>query len=170
MSALATLAGSAGLKVVERIIAKKFGDGAGQLAGDVLGAVAEQVGVPVEQLDQAAVEKPALVTQALRDVEERSPELIALYAAGIELQRAQLAAEASEPIWMRAWRPAGMYLLGLLWLWNVIVVHIVNAAAKIDLPQMPFDQLVQISGLYMGLYMGGHTIKDAVTKWRGSGK
>lgn len=168
MSALATLAGSAGLKIVEKIIANRFGDGAGQLAGDVLGAIADQVGVPVDQLDQAAEDQPAAVTRALQTVEDRSPELIALYAAGLELQKAQLAAEAAEPLWMRAWRPAGMYLLAILWIWNVIVVHAVNAAAGSAMPQMPFDQLVQISGLYMGLYMGGHTIKDAVTKWTGA--
>jgi len=168
MSALVALAGSAGLKVVEKIVARKFGDGAGQLAGEVLGAVADQVGVPVDQLDQAAEEQPAVVTKALQAVEERSPELIALYAAGLELQKAQLAAEAAEPLWMRAWRPGGMYMLGLLWLWNAIFLHIANAIWKIALPQMPFEQLVQVSGLYMGLYMGGHTIKDALTKWTGA--
>lgn len=168
MSALVTLAGSAGLKIIEQIIARKFGDGAGQLAGDVLGAIATEVGVPVDQLEQAAQDNPPAVTQAMRTVEERSPELIALYAAGLELQRAQLAAEAAEPLWMRAWRPGGMYMIGLLWIWNVIVLHVCNAIWKIALPQMPFEQLVQLSGLYMGLYMGGHTIKDAVTKWAGA--
>lgn len=168
MSALATLAGSAGLKIVEKIIANRLGDGAGQLAGDVLGAIAEQVGVPVDQLDQAAEDQPAVVTRALQTVEDRSPELIALYAAGLELQKAQLAAEAAEPLWMRAWRPAGMYLLGLFWIWSVIIVHVINAAAGTALPPVPLDQLVQISGLYMGLYMGGHTIKDAMTKWAGA--
>lgn len=168
MSALIALAGQAGFSIIEKIIAKKFGDGAGQLAGDVLGEIAAQVGVPVDQLDQAAVENPAVVTQALRNVEERSPEMIALYAAGLELQKAQLAAEASEPLWMRAWRPGGMYMIGLLWIWNVIILHVANAIWKIALPPMPFEQLIQLSGLYMGLYMGGHTIKDAVGKWAGS--
>ncbi|MDF2141233.1 hypothetical protein [Paenirhodobacter sp. CAU 1674] len=168
MSALIALAGQAGFSIIEKIISRKFGDGAGQLAGDVLGEIAAQVGVPVDQLDQAAVEQPSVVTQALRNVEERSPELIALYAAGLELQRAQLAAEASEPLWMRAWRPGGMYMLGLLWIWNVIGLHVCNAIWRIALPQMPLDQLVQVSGLYMGLYMGGHTVKDAVSKWKGA--
>lgn len=167
MSALIALAGSTGTKIVERIIARKFGDGAGQLAGDVLGAIAAQVGVSVDQLDQAAEEQPAVVTRALREVEDRSPELIALYASGLELQRAQLATEATEPLWMRAWRPGGMYMIGLLWIWNAIILHVCNAIWKTALPQMPFEQLVQLSGLYMGLYMGGHTIKDALSKWAG---
>lgn len=168
MSALIALAGQAGFNIIEKIISKKFGDGAGQLAGDVLGEIAAQVGVPVEQLDQAAVDQPVVVTQALRNVEERSPELIALYAAGLELQKAQLAAEQSEPLWMRAWRPGGMYMIGLLWVWNVIVVHLLNWFWKSALPPVPFDQLVQLTGIYSALYMGGHTIKDAVSKWKGA--
>lgn len=170
MSALVALAGQAGFAIIEKIIAKKFGDGAGQLAGDILGAVADQVGVPVDQLDQAAVDQPVAVTQALRAVEERSPELIALYAAGLELQKAQLAAEAGEPLWTRAWRPGGMYLIGLLWLWNVIILHVANAIWRIALPAMPFEQLIQLSGLYFGLYMGGHTLKDVAAKWVGDRK
>ncbi|WP_444462271.1 hypothetical protein [Rhodobacter capsulatus] len=65
MSALVALAGLAGLKVVEKIVARKFGDGAGQLAGDILGAIADQVGVPVDQLDQAAEDQPG-TDRALR--------------------------------------------------------------------------------------------------------
>lgn len=165
MSALAALAGQAGIKVVSKILSDKLGAPAGQLASEVLAAIAEQVGVPVDQLDQAAVDHPPVVVDALRTVEARTPELLALYAAGLELQRAQLAAEATEPLWMRAWRPGGMYMIGLLWLWNVIILHVCNAIWKTALPQMPFEQLVQLSGLYMGLYMGGHTIKDAIEKW-----
>ena len=167
MSALASLAGQAGIKVVAAILKAKLGDGAGQLAGDVLGEIAKKAGIPVEDLDQAAEDQPQIVIDALRNVESRTPELVALYAAGLELQRAQLAAEAGESFWMRAWRPGGMYMIGLLWVWNVIVLHVCNSIWKIALPQMPFEQLVQLSGLYMGLYMGGHTIKDAVTKWSG---
>jgi hypothetical protein len=53
-----------------------------------------------------------------------------------------------------------MYMIGLLWLWNVIVLHSLNAIFKISLPQIDLVILLQLSGLYMGLYMGGHTLKD----------
>jgi hypothetical protein len=168
MSALASLAGSAGIKIIERIIGQRLGDGAGQLAGQVLGEIAAQVGVPVDQLEQAAIDQPPVVIDAMRSVEARTPELIALYAAEVELQQQALAAEAGEPLWARAWRPGGMYLIGLLWIWNVIVLHVLNASLKIALPPMPFEQLMQLSGLYFGLYMGGHTIKDMVGKWAGA--
>lgn len=168
MSALVALAGSAGIKIIEKIIAQKVGDGAGQLAGDVLGAIAEQVGVPVDQLEQTAIERPPVVIDAMRNVEARTPELIALYASGLELQMAQLEAEQDDPLWMRAWRPGGMYLIFFLWIWNAVILHVANAIWRTALPPIPFDNLMQFTGVFLGLYMGGHTIKDFVTKWAGS--
>ena len=73
MSALATLAGQAGIKVVAAILSKKLGDGAGQLAGDVLGEIAKKAGIPVEDLDQAAEDQPQIVIDAVRNVESRTP-------------------------------------------------------------------------------------------------
>jgi hypothetical protein len=46
----------------------------------------------------------------------------------------------------------------------VMLLHVANAIWKIALPPMPWDQLIYFSGLYMGLYMGGHTVKDVVAK------
>ncbi|AGH57992.1 hypothetical protein RHVG_00027 [Rhodovulum phage RS1] len=168
MGVLASLAGSAGIQIIEQILSRKLGDAGGQLAGQVLAEIAKRAGVPVDQLEQAAQDNPGQVIDAMRETEKASPELIALYASGLQLQMAQIEAEKGEPLWMRAWRPGLMYLIGLLWLWNVIILHVLNAIFKTALPPMPFDQLIQLSGLYMGLYMGGHTVKDAVAKWMGA--
>lgn len=96
---------------------------------------------------------------------ELSPELI---FAGVEQQREanrlQLAEMDQGPLWTWAWRPAGMWGLGALWMWNVIVLHVLNAIFKIALPPMDLWVLLQLSALYMGLYMGGHTVKDFVEK------
>lgn len=167
MGALAALAASSGIQIIEQILSRKLGNVGGQLAGQVLAEIAKRAGVPVEQLEQVAQDNPGQVIDAMRGA-AASPEVVALYATGLQLQMAQLEAEKGEPVWMRAWRPGGMYMIGLLWLWNVIILHVLNAIFKIALPQMPFDQLVQLSGLYMGLYMGGHTVKDAVAKWMGA--
>ncbi|MEO1950692.1 hypothetical protein [Thioclava sp.] len=168
MGALATLAGSAGIQIIEQILTQRLGDAGGQLAGQVLAEIAKRAGVPVEQLEQAAQDNPGQVIDAMRATEKASPELIALYATGLQLQMAQLEAEKGDPVWMRAWRPGLMYLNGVLWVWNVIVLHVLNAIFKTALPPMPFDQLFQFSALTMGLYMGGHTVKDAFTKLTGS--
>ena len=108
----------------------------------------------------------AQAVDALRVVERQSPELVALYAAGLEYQTAMMQAEQTEPLWQRAWRPAGMYLIGFLWFWNIVALHVANAVWKIALPQTPYDVLIQLTGIYAGLYMGGHTIKDLAEKWK----
>ena len=166
---LATLALQIGSPVLAKILNDQLG-GSGGLAMDIIQAVAKRAGVPVEALDALAAEDQPRAIDALRAVEAQSPELVALYAAGLEYQLAQLQAEATEPLWARAWRPAGMYLLGFLWLWNIMLLHCANAIWKIALPQTPYETLIQISGLYMGLYMGGHTVKDLATKWLGGGQ
>jgi len=170
MGALATLAGSAGMQIIEQILSRKLGDTGGQLATQVLAEIAKRAGIPVEQLDQAAQDNPKQVIDAMRATEQMSPEVVALYASGLQLQMAQLEAEKDEPLWMRAWRPGGMYLIFFLWLWNAVILHVANAIWKTALPPMPFDQLMQFTGVFLGLYMGGHTIKDAMAKWSGAAK
>lgn len=165
MSSIASLAIQIGAPVVGKILNDQLG-GYGGLAVDVLQAVAKAAGVPVEDLDALAEENPPKAVDALRVVERQSPELVALYAAGLEYQTAVLQAEQAEPLWQRAWRPAGMYLIGLLWAWNIVILHAANAIWKIALPQTPYEVLIQLTGIYAGLYMGGHTIKDLAEKWK----
>ena len=165
MSAIATLAVKIGAPILGKVLNDKLGAN-GALAEEVIQAVAKRAGVPVDQLDDLVESDPPRVVDAVREVERMSPELIALYAKGLEYQIAQIDADAGEPLFARLWRPAGMYMLGLLWLWNTIILHVCNAVWKIALPPMPFDVLMQISGLYMGLYMGGHTVKDLAEKWK----
>ncbi len=164
MSAIAALAVQIGAPILAKVLNDKLGANA-PLVGDVLQAVAKRAGVPVAELDALVEADPPRAVDALREVEKVSPELVALYASGLEFQLAQIRAEQGEPLWARAWRPAGMYMLGLLWLWNTVILHVCNAIWKIALPPMPFEALMQISGLYMGLYMGGHTVKDLAAKF-----
>jgi hypothetical protein len=167
MSALATLALNAGLPIIEKIISRKLGDSLGNLAGEVLRAIADGVGVAPDALEAEAARDPAGVTDAMRNVEVDLPDRLAAYDRDLQLQLAHLAAEKGEPLWMRAWRPGGMYLIGFLMFWNAIGLHVLNAVFKIALPPMPWDILLGIAGLYFSLYMGGHTVKEVVGKWVG---
>jgi hypothetical protein len=58
--------------------------------------------------------------------EYQMPELIALYAAGVEGQFALLQAETREGFWQSFWRYGWMYLLAIFWIWRIIVAPIVN--------------------------------------------
>lgn len=165
MSILATMALQAGLPIVEKILSRSLGDQNGHLATQVIGQIAAKVQVPPEELIATAEKTPGQVIDAMRAVEKESPQVLGLYAADLQLQLASLAAEQDEPLWARAWRPAGMYLIGFLWLWNIVLLHVANAIWTIALPPIDTGTLIQLSGLYMGLYMGGHTVKDVVAKW-----
>ena len=165
-AAIVTLASQIGAPIIRDILSRKLGAQNGALAADVLERIAMRAGVPVEEVDAAPTDT---LKAAIQDVERESPELLALYAQGLEGQFALLQAEAADPAWMRAWRPGGMYLIGFLWLWNVVILHVSNAAWKIALPPVPFEQLIQLSALYFGLYMGGHTVKDVVAQWAAKG-
>lgn len=170
MAPLIAIALKAGLPSIAAILQRKLGDTGGALAADVLNTIASRAGAKVEDLETMADENPGKVLDAMRQVEPMTPELIALYTRGLEHQFTLLQAEMAEGGWKAAWRPAGMWFVLFLWAWQVVILHVCNAVWKIALPPMPWDQLIYFSGLYMGLYMGGHTIKDAVAKWAGAGK
>jgi len=164
---LVALAVQIGVPLIEKVLSRQIGPTGGALAADVIRAIADRTGTTPAQVERLAETEPARVIDAMREVEKMTPELVALYAAGVEKQFALIESERAEPLWVRAWRPLGMYALGLLWLWNIILLHVANAIWKIALPPTDHAVLIQISGLYMGLYMGGHTVKDIADKWAG---
>lgn len=168
MQALLALAAQAGLPMVTAALQDRLGD-SGRLAAEIVNRVASRVGIAPEAIDGMAEKTPGALIEALRDVEKTAPELVQVYLAEVQAAQALAASESDEPLWARAWRPAGMYMIGFLWVWNVVILHIANAIWKTALPPVPFDSLMQLSGLYMGLYMGGHTVKDIAARWISGG-
>jgi hypothetical protein len=161
MSGLASLAAHAGITMVEKVLTGRLGDEGGQLASDLVAHIARRAGVLPADLDPLVEQEPGRVIEAMRDVEPVVPELL---AHEVEMFRARLAAEETEPYWMRAWRPGMMYLIGFLWLWNIVILHVANAIWKIALPPAPWDVLMTLTGTYAALYMGGHTVLRAIGK------
>lgn len=158
-------------RIVEETAPKPF-DKIGSLAIDV---IAEKIGAdPTPESIVASYQSdPDVVTQQILALEQ-DPNVI---LAGVEQQRltnelllAEMdASKPKEPWWVWAWRPAGMWGLGVLWFWSIIGLHVLNAIFKIKLPQPDLQVLLALSGLYMTLYMGGHTLKDFVSKKWGAG-
>lgn len=159
-SALIGLAVSVGAPLVTKILSRKIGAENADLVGSVIDAIAQHAGVTPDAVEGLAESDPDLLRDAIQATEAMSPALISLYAQGLEYQAQALKADQAGPLWMQAWRPMGMYMIGVLWLWNVIVLHSLNAIFKIALPPIDLWVLLQLSALYMGLYMGGHTLKD----------
>jgi len=135
-----------------------------ELRAAVIETIAEHAGTTPDGLENLANSNPDIVRAAIVEAERMSPDLVALYAEGLEYQMAILDAERDGPLWTRAWRPAGMYLVGFLWLWNAVILHSLNAVFKIALPPIDWAVMLQFTALYLGLYMGGHTLKDFFSK------
>ena len=164
--ALIALAAQVGAPLVRGILAGTIGDRNADLAGKVVSAIAERAGMPVGELDAAAAGGSTAVSDAMIEVNaDVAPELIALYDAELRGKLDTFAAEEREPLWARLWRPLGMYFLYVLWGWNLIVLHVANAIWKIALPQVDLGVLLQLTTLYLSLYMGGHTVKAVVESW-----
>jgi hypothetical protein len=169
MSALVGIALEAGLPLIAKVIERRLGAGMGDLATDVIRRIAGMMGVEPDQVEAEAVRDPKTARDAMTAIEVDLPGELEAYDRDLQLQLAHLSAEQTEPLWMRAWRPGGMYLIFLLLGWNAIGLHVLNAIFKIALPPMPWDIFMGIAGLYFSLYMGGHTVK-AVMESRGTGK
>lgn len=159
-TALTALALEIGVPLLGRILTRRLGNGNAQLITDVIGAIANRLGVSTAQAETMVETDRPRVIEAMREVEQQAPELIALHAAALEGQFALLQAEQKGPWWGWAWRPAFMWLLGLLWLWNAIVLHVCNAIWRLALPPMDATVLLSLTSVYAAFYMGGHTIKD----------
>jgi hypothetical protein len=163
--ALIALAARIGAPVIRDVLARKLGRENAELAGEVIGMIARRAGVAPEAVEQLAADEPDRVAAAIQSVEADVAELAPLYAAELGARQDTYRIEQGEPLWVRAWRPLGMYGLGFLWFWNLILLHVANAYWKIALPATDLGVLMQISALYMSLYMGGHTVKDVMAKW-----
>lgn len=170
MAPLIAIALQAGFPTIRAILEGKLGDKKGALVADVLGAVAGRVGVRPDELEAVAQDSPGKIIEAMRAVEPMTPELISLYQKGLEHQFALLQAEMAEGGWKAAWRPAGMWFILFLWFYQIVGLHVANAIFKIALPPCDWQHLITFTGLYMGLYMGGHTVKDVVANLAGAKK
>lgn len=165
-----------GGELASRVIARKLGPELGGLADDVIGTLGEAFGVAPEpaKIEEAIAAAPAAeAKKKVAEVEAQTAEMVLAQAKlqkeendELRLINAQINQDKDGGWFGWAWRPAGMWGLGVLWFWNIIVLHVINAIFKIALPQADLALLLQLSALYLTLYMGGHTVKDfAAKKW-----
>jgi hypothetical protein len=145
---------------ITETLSRRIGPENSGLVLSVIKRIARNAGVSVDTLTREIERNPDRVEAAITATEGQSSELIALYQQELEGKLALFAAENNGPAWHRAWRPLGMYVLFVLWIWNVIILHSLNAYFKIALPPIPLSDLLALTGIYCSLYMGGHTVKS----------
>jgi hypothetical protein len=162
VSIIAGIATKLGADLVGRVLGDSIGDAGGRLAGAVVGEIASALGVEVDALPTVP---DAELAGAVSDVEARMPEIIALWARGLDGQFALLQAEQAQGGWPAAWRWGWMYLLGVMWTVRLLVVPVADAVTGADIgARMDMGVLMTLTSWFLALYMGGHTLKELGTR------
>ncbi len=140
--------------------------GQSPVAGKIVETIAEQLGVPAtpEAIVAAHMGGPETTEAVIRKVEADSPEYWA-YLANADKSRAGIfAQEAAEPWFAWAWRPFWMWMLAGLWVLTALCI-------MLRLPTIDLATLLGLTGIFAGLYMGGHAAQDIFSKvWGKSGE
>lgn len=170
---LVGVAAKVGAELVGKALGDRFGPAGGKLTEVVIGEIATRVGVHPAELPEMAGSDPKAVEAAVKDVETTMPELIELWAKGLDGQFALLQAEQAEGFIQSAWRWGWMYLLAVFWTCYVLVFPVL-AAFDVAIERVDAAILLTLTTWFISLYMGGHTVKalgesaiDAVKSWRG---
>lgn len=154
------IASQVGAPIIKGILTKHAGPMAGSVAEQVIKTVAEQAGATPETLESVPSET---ITAAVQATEAETPELIAEWVKSQQLSNElQLAEMAKEQTWTWAWRPAWMWFLGFLWLWLIVMVPLANAFTGSTISSIDTATLMALTGAYLALYMGGHTVKSVL--------
>lgn len=173
MSVLAAIlleaAGSLAVPVIKKILGDKIGGAGGDLAGNVIDIIAEKAGIPKEQLPDA---KPKELEAAIVASEPVAAEMLVQYVESQRLMNENLKAELDKggPVWTWGWRPGWMWLLAFLWLYALVLRPLVNAAFGAAIEAFDIATLLTLTGIYTTAYLGGHTVKDVMSKWSATKK
>jgi hypothetical protein len=149
---------------IKTMLQEKFGTG-GKVAGKVIDKVAEKAGVSPEAIPKLGTDK---LQQAIIETESDSVELWELYIQSQSLMNDTIALDyKKEQWWAWGWRPAWMWLLGFLWAYQLMLQPIIRASLLPDLEMLDSADLLAVSGIFMALYMGGHTAKKVIPGSKG---
>lgn len=165
---LLPIAAKLGLPVLTRILARHGGETGGAVAEALadIGAVLGVAPTP-EAISDAYSADPVKAGPAIAATESANGDRwLGLVEEGLKGQFGLLMAEQRSGGWRDGWRPGGMYLLAFLWAWTFVILPVVNAAFAAAILPPDLSTLSWLTSLFMGLYMGGHTVKDLADKAR----
>lgn len=167
-----------GGKALSKAIGQKFGPELGDLAGHALEALGEAFGVepkpePIaRRIEEVRAESPQKAEAGVLLAEARLADELAAQAEIMRQANAQqqmtnqlLLEQAKAPGWRSDWLYAWQWFLLFIWGWSLVLAPLLNAVAggagaTLALPTPDLGILVTLTGLYLGLHMGGHTVLE----------
>lgn len=168
-----------GAPLLANLIGQRFGKGAELVANQALGVLVQTLGLDEgagrDDVDRFLAERPTGIATQIAEAEKRMPELLiaqaqastqAAEAALLEQQMSAMVPTDAKPLWAWAWLYLWQYLLMLFWLWGLVGVHVANTVWGQNFPGPAITDLLTLTGLYLGLHMGGHTALEMMRgKW-----
>jgi len=174
-----------GAPILAKVIGQRFGQDAEAIAQIGIDALAKSFGMEpaIATREQVEVAIGNGTSQTVRNkvaaAEATMPDLLLAQA---ELQRAHndqqkqsnellLAAMNKGPLWTWAWLYVWQYFLMFAWAWTLVLVHLANAGMRLaglaePLPAPEVGDLLALTGAYLSLHMGGHTVLELMRgKW-----
>lgn len=164
-SILLTAAGDLAVPVIRTILGDKLGGAGGELAGKVINIIADKAGVAPDRLPEVPTGE---LQQAVVAAEPAAADILMQHVKSQRLMNETLKAELDKggPTWTWAWRPGWMWLLAFVWLYALILRPLANAAFGAAIEAVDLTILMTLTGVFTGLYMGGHTAKSIVSGLR----
>lgn len=169
MSALASIllgaASELAVPVIKKILGDRLGGTSGDIAGKVIDAIAEKAGVSPDRLPDLPSGE---LETAIIATEPEAADILMHHVESQRLMNETLQAELDKggPTWTWAWRPGWMWLLAFVWLYALILRPLANAAFEVSIEAIDLGTLMTLTGVFTGLYMGGHTVLNSIDKWR----
>jgi hypothetical protein len=164
------VATSLGMPIIKKFLRNKLGDKAGGIGGKIADGLVDAVSKRVEAthgpVATGEIVPPKVIEEAVTYVEQNeAADIVELEVRSQEAANKLMIAEMEKgPWWTWAWRPGMMHLLGFLWFWALFAQSVVNAFLTDNLPPVDLEMLFAVTGLYMTLYLGGHTVKSFIKK------
>jgi len=164
-SILLTAAGDLAVPVIKKILGDKLGGAGGELAGKVIDIIADKAGVAPDRLPEVPAGE---LQNAIVAAEPEAANILMQHVESQRLMNEALKAEFDKggPFWTWAWRPGWMWLLAFVWLYALILRPLANAAFGAAIEAVDLTILMTLTGVFTGLYMGGHTAKSIVSGLR----
>ena len=169
MSALASIllgaASELAVPIIKKVLGDKIGGAGGEIAGKVIDAIAEKAGVAPDKLPDLPADD---LQEAIVAAEPEAADILMHHVESQRLMNETLQAELDKggPTWTWAWRPGWMWLLAFVWLYALILRPLTNAAFGASIEAIDLGILMTLTGVFTGLYMGGHTVLNGIDKWR----
>lgn len=169
---LLEVAGRVGAPIVKSLLEEFVGGKAADIGGTIIDTIAEKAGVAPEKLPDVPATQ---LEQAIVATESQMPEILVQWniqqKQAIDLQRAEM--DKGGPTWTWSWRPAGMWMFHGLVAWYCVVAPLLNLIMGLVGTSASIEMIVDVVSFlslyvtFIGLYMGGHTAKDMMSKWIG---